>query len=98
MPARPIGLRLACASVLSPGIRRALAPGVGISPGPTALRRIWCRPHSIANDLVIAQMPALAITAGTVNGAPFTTPVLTIDTTEPGWPAAIQRLPAPWVT
>ena len=43
----------------------SVMPSVGISPGPTALRRMPCRAHSIASDLVIASMPALLIADGT---------------------------------
>ena len=65
-PARAIGLFfLLRAPGSSPGLSRLLIPSVGISPGPTALRRMPWRAHSMASDLVIASMPALLIADGT---------------------------------
>ena len=93
VPSRFIGLALRNCSVLLPGISRATAPSVGMRPGPMALSRMPWRPHSMASDWVIAQMPALDMIDGTTKGAPLTTPVLTMDSTEPPVPASIQRRP-----
>ena len=49
----------------SPGFRRLLMPSVGISPGPTAFRRMPYLAHSTASDLVMTSMPALLIADGT---------------------------------
>ncbi|MNV70549.1 hypothetical protein D3C71_1635210 [compost metagenome] len=79
------------------GRRRAVAPSVGITPGAMALKRMPWRPHSIARDLVMASMPALDIADGTTKGVPVQIQVTTMDTTAPGRPEAIQRLPTAWV-
>ena len=47
----------------------------------------------MASDFVIAQIAALDMVEGTTKGAPLAVPVVTIDTTEPPTPAAIQRRP-----
>ncbi|MNT25504.1 hypothetical protein D3C72_1610240 [compost metagenome] len=65
-PTRAIGLVLMLrAPGSSPGFRRLLMPSVGISPGPTAFRRMPWRAHSTASDLVMTSMPALLIAEGT---------------------------------
>ena len=51
-------------------------PSVGISPGPTAFRRMPNRAHSIASDLVITSTPALLIADGTTYGLPVSTQVV----------------------
>lgn len=82
---------------LSLGRSRADAPSVGMTPGAMAFRRMPCRPHSTASDLVMASMPALDMADGTTNGEPVQTQVTTMDTTAPDAPLPIQRLPTAWV-
>src|SRR5512141_2864184 len=85
-------------SVPAPGFRRAQAPSVGKGPGAMALKRMPRLPHSAASDWVMTLRPALDIADGTVNGPPDHTQVVRIDTTEPVFSSASQRLPASRVT
>src|ERR1700722_11476831 len=64
-----------------------------MGPGARAFTLIPYRPHSTARDIVIACTAALAIADGTTNADPDHTHVVRFDSTEPGWPAAIQRFP-----
>src|SRR5262249_52870278 len=104
VPTRPIGLTAFAREPGSdPGVRRLLMPSVGISPGPTAFRRMPYRAHSVASERVIVSTALFDIADGTTNGLPFSTHVTMIDITErigsPGLqPRAIQRLPTACVT
>ena len=51
-------------------------------------------PHSTASDWPMTLRPALDMAEGTVNGPPFQTQVVRIETTDAFLPSAIQRLPA----
>src|SRR3954471_23994101 len=76
-----------------PGLSRAQAPSVGKGPGAMALKRMPRLPHSTASDWVMTFRPALDMADGTVNGPPFQTQVVRIETTEAGLPSFSQRLP-----
>ncbi|MNY56132.1 hypothetical protein D3C86_1921780 [compost metagenome] len=54
----------------SSGNNRSQAPLVGNGPGAIALRRIPCRAHSNASDLVMVNTPALAMADGTTQPEP----------------------------
>src|SRR5262249_1202518 len=98
-PTRPIGLsRVARSPGVSPGLRRLLAPSVGITPGAMALSRMPKPAHSVASDMVIVWTADLLIADGTTYRPPLGIQVTTIDTTLPLWPPAIQRLPTACVT
>lgn len=58
-----------------------------------ALRRMPCGAHSTASDFVITLMPAFDIAEGTVNGPPFHTHVVRIETTFAFVLPSIHRLP-----
>src|SRR5215211_4094604 len=83
--------------LFSVGLSIDHAYSVGIGPAAIALRRMPYLPHSAASDIVIAWTAVLAIAEGTTKGEPDHTQVVSVDTTEPGTPAAIQRLPTAWV-
>src|ERR1700755_2515377 len=80
------------------GLRRAVMPSVGKGPGAMALKRTPRLPHSTARDWVMTFSPALDMADGTVNGPPFHTQVVRIETTEACLPSASQRLPHSSVT
>src|SRR6185295_6735415 len=84
MPTRRIGLVLLPSEKLPPGRSLFEAPSVGNGPGAIALRRMRCRPHSTASDLVITCRPAFDIAEGTTYGEPVCTQVTRIDSTLPG--------------
>src|SRR4051812_16986810 len=98
LPTRRMGLCLLESVKLPPGRSRFDAPSVGNGPGAIAFRRMPCRPHSTARDFVITCRPAFDIAEGTTYGEPVCTHVTSIETTLPGLPPAIQRLPTACVT
>src|SRR5205823_12347940 len=97
-PTRRIGLIFDESSKPPPGRNRLVAPSVGKGPGAIAFRRMPCRPHSTASDLVMTCNPAFDIADGTTYGEPVCTQVTRIEITLPLWPPAIQRLPTACVT
>src|SRR6201997_771218 len=64
-----------------------------MGPGASAFTLMPYRPHSTASDIVIACTAALAMADGTTNADPLHTHVVRFDSTVPGRPAAIHRLP-----
>src|SRR5215213_1721621 len=83
--------------LFSVGLSIDQAYSVGIGPAAIALRRMPYLPHSAASDIVIAWTAVLAIADGTTNAEPLQTQVVSVDTTDPGMPSAIQRRPTAWV-
>src|SRR5262245_41924329 len=97
-PMRRIGLTFVDSPKSPPGRSRFVAPSVGNGPGAIAFSRMLCLPHSTASDLVMMCRPAFDIAEGTTYGDPVQTQVTRIETTEPLWLPAIQRLPTACVT
>src|ERR1700737_3216615 len=64
-----------------------------MGPGARAFTLMPYFPHSTASDIVIACTAALAMADGTTKADPLHTHVVRFDSTVPGRPAAIQRLP-----
>src|ERR1700676_4243094 len=96
VPERPSGIWsawVAPVELLSVGLSISHAYSVGMGPGASAFTLMPYRPHSTASDIVIACTAALAMAEGTTNADPVHTHVVRFDSTAPGTPAAIQRLP-----
>src|ERR1700682_428431 len=96
VPGRPSGIWsvwVAPPERLSVGLSISHAYSVGMGPGASAFTLIPYRPHSTASDIVIACTAAFAMADGTTNADPVHTHVVRFDSTAPGRPAAIQRLP-----
>src|SRR5258708_41650 len=96
VPERPSGIWsswVAPTELLSVGLSISHAYSVGIGPGASAFTLMPYRPHSTASDIVIACTAALAMADGTTNADPLHTQVVRFESTAPGRPAAIHRLP-----
>src|ERR1700732_5537923 len=65
-----------------------------MGPGATAFPRMLDFAHSTASDIVIACTAAFAIADGTTYADPVHTQVVSVDSTLPGSPSRIHRLPA----
>src|ERR1700753_1991819 len=83
-------------ALLSVGLSISQAYSVGIGPGATAVSRIPYLVHSTGSDMVIASTVSMALADGTTKADPDHTQVVSVDTTDPGRPSAIQRRPAAW--